>query len=104
MLSVSYNVGDWTLFGRWSYSPEVTSSNGFASAFGGAVSPESSYVDASLRWNVTDNFTLTANVDNVFDEYPPQTPDGVFGGQGNTDPQFYRVVGRSFAVSGRFRF
>lgn len=104
VLSVTYTVGDWTLFGRWTYAPELVSGNGFASAFGGAVSPASSYVDLSARWNVTDAFTLTLNVDNVADEQPPQTPDGVFGGQGNTDPQYYRVLGRSFAISGRYRF
>jgi outer membrane receptor protein involved in Fe transport len=67
------------------------------------VYPEASYVDVSARWNVTDNFTLTANIDNVFDDYPPQTADGLFG-QANTDVQVYRVLGRTFAVSGRYRF
>jgi outer membrane receptor protein involved in Fe transport len=104
VLSVTYNVGDWTFFGRWSYVPEVVSGNGFGGFFGGSVSPAASYVDMSARWNVTDNFTLTANIDNVSDEQPPQTPDGTFGGQGNTDPQIYRVLGRTFALSGRYRF
>jgi len=39
----------------------------------------------------------------VFDEYPPQTFGGLFS-QANTDPQVYRVLGRSFTVSGRYRF
>jgi outer membrane receptor protein involved in Fe transport len=104
VFTANYSVGDWTFFGRWTYQPEVTSSNGFASGFGGAISPSSSYVDLSTRWNVTDSFTLTLNIDNVADEYPTQTPDGVFGGQGNIDPQIYRVLGRSFAISGRYRF
>ena len=47
--------------------------------------------------------TLTVNVDNVMDEYPPQTAEGFFS-QANTDPQLYRVLGRSFAISGRYRF
>jgi len=99
VLSVSYNVGDWTLFGRWSYVPETNSGT-----FGGnTTSPEASYFDLSARWNITDNFTVTANVDNVMDEYPPQTADGFFS-QANTDPQTYRVLGRSFAISGRYRF
>jgi outer membrane receptor protein involved in Fe transport len=97
VLSVTYNVGDWTLFGRWSYVPTM---------IGGTVgeeTPEASYFDASARWAVTDNFTLTANVDNLFDEYPPQTIDGYFS-QANTDPQVYRVLGRTLSVSGRYRF
>ncbi|WP_395646083.1 TonB-dependent receptor domain-containing protein [Terricaulis sp.] len=100
VLSVTYNVGDWTLFSRWSYTPETTSGNGI----GGVINPSASYVDASARWNVTDNFTVTGVIDNLFDETPPQTADGVLGGQGNTDPQMYRVLGRSFSVSARFRF
>ena len=67
------------------------------------VTPEASYIDASVRWNVTDNFTLTANVDNLLDDYPPQTLSGLFS-QANTDPQVYRVTGRTLAVSGRYRF
>jgi iron complex outermembrane receptor protein len=57
----------------------------------------------SARWNVTDNFTLTANIDNITDEYPPQTLDGSVA-QANTDVQIYRVLGRTFAISGRYRF
>jgi len=100
VLSISYNVGDWTFFGRWSYVPPLDETAVF-----GVVSetPEASYVDVSTRWNVTDNFSLTAVVDNVFDEYPPQTFGGLFS-QANTDPQVYRVLGRSFTVSGRYRF
>jgi outer membrane receptor protein involved in Fe transport len=97
VLSATYSIGDWTLFGRWSYVPSLT---------GGTVgeeTPEASYVDASVRWNVTDSFMLTVNIDNVFDEYPPQTIDGFFS-QANTDPQVYRVLGRTFAISGRYRF
>jgi outer membrane receptor protein involved in Fe transport len=110
VLSLSYSVGDWTLFGRWTYVPEVVSGpvNGFgvigdAFAADPTVSPESSYVDISARWNVTDAFTLTANIDNLFDDYPPQTADG-FTSQSNTDPQLYRTLGRSFTLSGRYRF
>jgi iron complex outermembrane recepter protein len=104
VLSASYNVGDWTLFGRWSYTPELDSSF-LGNLFGFDVGqvPEASYVDVSARWNVTDNFTLTAVVENLFDDYPPQTADGIFS-QANTDPQVYRVLGRTFAVSGRYRF
>lgn len=122
VLSLSYNVGDWTLFGRWTYNPENGSSflgcrlgnegtAGFGCGPGDAGigfdigrSPEASYFDVSARWAVTDNFTLTAVVDNLTDEQPPQTPDGTFGGQANTDVQVYRVLGRSFAISGRYRF
>jgi iron complex outermembrane receptor protein len=100
VFSVSYNVGDWTLFGRWSYVPEMDESGVFGTQ---NTTPEASYVDVSARWNVTDNFTLTANIDNLTDDYPPQTMGGLFS-QANTDPQVYRVLGRTFAISGRYRF
>jgi outer membrane receptor protein involved in Fe transport len=103
VFSATYVVGDWTFFGRWTYQPELRSSNGFASAFGGAITPASSYVDVSTRWNVNDNFTLTLNVDNVADEIPPQTTDGTIA-QSNTDIQIFRPLGRSFSISGRYRF
>lgn len=117
VLSLSYAIGDWTLFGRWTYTSEVSSAstNGFgpcllasgASCGPGTalatISPAASYIDVSARWNVTDNFTLTANIDNLMDDYPPQTADG-YTGQANTDPQVYRVFGRTFAISGRYRF
>jgi iron complex outermembrane recepter protein len=103
VLSVTYNVGDWTLFGRWSYVPEMYSNGICANYFACDDTPDASYVDVAARWNVTDNFTLTANIDNIFDDYPPQTAEGTFS-QANTDPQVYRVLGRMFSVSGRYRF
>jgi len=109
VLSVSYNVGDWTVFGRWFHTPEVVSSNGFGSNTDGlpstpTLSPAADYFDLSMRWAVTDNFTITGVVSNLFDEYPPQTADG-FAGQGNVDVALYpRALGREFAISGRYRF
>jgi len=115
VLSVSYNIGDWTFFGRWFHQPELRSANGFGDfnpgvpggvdfAQPGNLSPSSDYFDVSVRWAVTDNFTITGVIDNVFDEYPPQTADG-FAGQGNVDVAAYpRPLGRQFAISGRYRF
>jgi outer membrane receptor for ferrienterochelin and colicin len=69
----------------------------------GQKDPAASYIDASVRWNVTDNFTLTGVVNNLEDKQPPQTVTGTFL-QANTDPETYRVLGRSFFISGRYRF
>src|SRR5262249_54006964 len=99
VLSLTYNVGDWTAFARWSYVPEVEDTI-FRN---GQKDPAASYVDASLRWNVTDAFTLTGVVNNVLDKSPPQTVTGTFL-QANTDPETYRVLGRSFFITGRYRF
>jgi len=98
VMSVYYTLGDWMLFGRWSYVPELVSGS-----FGNTV-PEASYIDVSARWNVSDSFQVTAFVGNLFDEEAPQTSEGAFGGQGNTDPQVYRVLGRTFSISAKLRF
>ncbi|NEX91478.1 TonB-dependent receptor [Caulobacter sp. 17J65-9] len=95
--SAYYMIGDWTLFGRWSYVPTMTS------ASFGNEQPEASYIDMSARWDMTDNFQVTAFVGNVFDEKAPQTTEGLFS-QANTDPQVYRVLGRTFSISGKVRF
>jgi len=104
VFSLTYTLGDWTLFGRWTYTPEMFSNGTCAAYFSCEDAPAASYVDLSARWNVTDNFTVTGVVSNIFDDYPPQTAEGVLGGQANTDPQTYRVLGRAFSVSGRLRF
>jgi outer membrane receptor protein involved in Fe transport len=109
VLSVYYTLGDWTLFGRWSYVPEIcdpTFAVGPETCGGGALGqndPAASYVDVSARWNITDNFQITGFIGNLFDEGPPQTPAGLFS-QANTDPQVYRVLGRTFSVSAKIRF
>jgi outer membrane receptor protein involved in Fe transport len=95
--SAYYMIGDWTLFGRWSYVPTMTS------ASFGNEQPEASYIDMSARWDMTDNFQVTAFVGNVFDEKAPQTTEGLFS-QANTDPQVYRVLGRTFSITGKVRF
>ncbi|MFZ2031233.1 MAG: TonB-dependent receptor [Vitreimonas sp.] len=101
--SATYTLGDWTFLGRWSYVPALEDE--FAGIFGVVQDvPAASYIDLSARWNVTDNFSITGVVNNVLDDAPPQTVAGTLGGQGNTDPAEYRVLGRSFAVSGRLRF
>ena len=110
-LSIYYTLGDWTAFARWSYVPEICdptfASGSTASACGandfGQYDPAASYIDVSARWNVTDNFQVTGYIGNLFDEGPPQTPAGLFS-QANTDPQVYRVLGRTFSISAKVRF
>jgi len=65
------------------------------------------YFDLSTRFSVTDNFTLTMTVQNLFDLEPP-TVGGTVGSTtyngGNTYPSTYDALGRRFAVSGRVTF
>ena len=59
--------------------------------------------DVAARWNMTDTVTVSAFVGNILDEGAPQTLNGIFS-QANTDPQVYRVLGRTFSLNARMRF
>lgn len=102
VFSAFYDIADWTLMGRWSYTPGMIDD-----PFGihpDQRTPEASYVDVSARWNLTDNLAMTAFVGNLFDEDTPQTMSGAIFGQGNTDTQVYRLLGRTFSFNVRARF
>ncbi len=102
VLTAFYDINDWTFMTRWSYLPELADDPGFGFTIT-PYQPAASYVDMSARWNVTDNVALSAFVGNVLDEKAPQTLNGIFS-QGNTDPQVYRVLGRTFSLNARVRF
>jgi outer membrane receptor protein involved in Fe transport len=65
------------------------------------------YFDLSARFEVTDNFSLTASVFNLLDKDAP-----LLGGQagttsansGNTFPSTYDVLGRRYSVTARLQF
>lgn len=102
VLTAFYDINDWTFMTRWSYLPELNDDPGFAFA-NTFMAPSASYIDMSARWNVTDSVALSAFIGNVLDESPPQTLNGVFS-QGNTDPQVYRLLGRTYSLNARMRF
>lgn len=91
------------MFARWSYVPELCdpkfandqTAKGCSAGDFGQFDPAASYFDASVRWNVTDNFQVVGVINNIFDSTAPQTPSGLFV-QANTDPQLYLpgVLGR----------
>jgi len=99
--TAQYEIGDYLFQVRHSYVPELIDSN-----FGNTLqkTPEFSNFDISARWNVTDALQLTAVINNVTNEFPPQLASG--GDQGNTDAALYApwVVGRTYSVSARLRF
>ena len=61
------------------------------------------YIDLSGSWKVRTNLTLRGGVNNVFDLNPPRgdsVNNGAFGGgNGNTFPQIYDVLGRNVYMS-----
>ncbi len=65
------------------------------------------WFDLSLRFNVNDNLTLTAAVQNLFDKDPPVVGSSIGStsyNSGNTYPSTYDALGRRFAVSARVKF
>lgn len=65
------------------------------------------YFDLTLRFNVNDNVTLTAAVQNLFDKDPPLVGSSIGTttyNSGNTFPSTYDALGRRFAVSARLKF
>ncbi|HEY9091827.1 TonB-dependent receptor plug domain-containing protein [Parasphingorhabdus sp.] len=53
------------------------------------------YVDLGLRFKVTDRFTLSGNVNNLFDKNPPLSPQG--------NPH-YDVIGTYFSIGAKAKF
>ncbi|MBC7986154.1 MAG: TonB-dependent receptor [Sphingomonadaceae bacterium] len=64
------------------------------------------WFDVSGSYDFTDNFSLTAGVNNVFDTNPPTIGGAFLGtaGNGNTFPGQYDPVGRYVFVRGAFEF
>ncbi len=60
------------------------------------------YFDLSGSWDMSDNFSLTAGVDNVLDTDPPILGDNQE--QANTFPATYDVFGRTYFLKGTARF
>ncbi|MCJ9428471.1 TonB-dependent receptor domain-containing protein [Kordiimonas marina] len=65
------------------------------------------YFDLSVRYNVTENVSVTANVLNVFNRRPPIV--GFYTGttafnSGNTFPSTYDAIGRRFGLNAKVTF
>ena len=106
VLSVSYDISDFTFFARWTYIPELEDIAFGSNYIDGSptYTPSANYLDFTTRYNVSDNLQLTAFIGNVFDKTTPQIASGVPYGQANTDTQVYRTFGRTFNVSLKARF
>jgi iron complex outermembrane recepter protein len=60
------------------------------------VLEEQNYLDLAAVWQVMDNVTLRAGVNNVLDNDPPLSTSVGTVGNGNTYPQLYDSLGRYF--------
>ena len=61
-----------------------------------------SYLDAAVSYSLTENYSFTFGIDNVFDTEPPIIGDNQE--QANTYPATYDVFGRTFFVRARAQF
>jgi outer membrane receptor protein involved in Fe transport len=84
---------------------------GFGYKEGAAVDfgkiPAYDWFDLTLRFNVNDNLTFTAAVQNLLDKDPPVVGSSIGStafNSGNTYPSTYDALGRRFAVSARVKF
>ncbi|MDT7933391.1 MAG: TonB-dependent receptor [Sphingomonadaceae bacterium] len=69
--------------------------------------PAYDYFDVTLRFNVTENASLSFTVQNLTDEQPPlvgNTIGSTTYNSGNTYPSTYDALGRRFTVQARVRF
>lgn len=96
MTSANYRFGDFRVGARWQHIGEMVNYNNKADEI-----PAIGYFDLIGAWNITDNVTIRANINNVLDEQPPIYSPSV---QANTDPSTYDVLGRRFTVGATLRF
>jgi outer membrane receptor protein involved in Fe transport len=59
------------------------------------------YLDASVNWDLTENFGLRLGIENLTDEDPELYSPEVDSG---TDPSVYDVIGRRYFLQGNFKF
>ena len=97
-VSWSHSQNKWTTLLRANYYGDWTStSNGYDV-------DATILVDAQIAYQVTDNLELVAGVENLFDEYPDETPNP--GGLGQLYPEDspFGFNGGTWYVQGRYSF
>jgi outer membrane receptor protein involved in Fe transport len=67
-------------------------------SFGTEIVPAYSLWSIGTRYDLNDSISLSASVDNIFDEQPPVFTDAQIFGQFNTDGSTYDQLGRAFRI------
>ncbi len=65
------------------------------------------YFDLTARFNVSENLTFTATVQNLLDQKPPIVGNSIGSttyNSGNTFPSTYDALGRRYAISAKLKF
>jgi len=102
-LRVGYDVGPVRLAYTGTYIGEMDNQGNIPEFEDGGYTTVDAYWyhDVSARWNVNDNVEIFGGVRNLGDKKPPvfdNAPDG------NTDPNTYDILGRSYFVGAKLRF
>ena len=96
--------GALSITGTWRHFSEVTQFGTDGSGRNGKLKAQN-YLDLSARYNVLENTTVRAGVNNVLDRDPPlSSVVGTAPGNGNTYPQVYDALGRYFFVGASVDF
>lgn len=89
LTSVNWRMGDFSLGARWRNIGEMN-------IFGAAIEvPSTDYFDLNGSWNITEEVSLRATVNNIADQEPRTFVPGI---QANTDPSTYDVLGRRYTI------
>lgn len=100
--TLNYSWGPAQASVRWRYVDKMIDQSCIGKATCTAVSPPAvSYFDVSGSWKITDNYEISAGVNNVADKQPPFFTSFI---QANTDPSTYDVLGRRYYVGLKARF
>ncbi|MBH1992240.1 MAG: TonB-dependent receptor [Sphingomonadaceae bacterium] len=102
----TYMNGPFTFSTAWRYLGSVRDDNEDVDFFYEKFKSQN-YIDFAVAFEASDNFTLTAGMNNAFDKKPPLAASSQQGGNGeqsNTYPNVYDVMGRSMFVTGKLRF
>ncbi|WP_137167701.1 TonB-dependent receptor domain-containing protein [Salinimonas lutimaris] len=94
-LTVKYGMDDFTVQMLWRYVGEVEDDDAGTDYAVETISAHS-YFDLMGTYYVSDNYKVTAGVDNLFDKQPPIMGDNAQ--QANTYPATYDVFGRTYYV------
>jgi outer membrane receptor protein involved in Fe transport len=101
-LGVTYTSGPITINNQLRYIDDLELSPLSTPQQSGTVAAET-YWDLSLRAKVLENLELFGGVNNVLDNQPPILAFTA-GGDTNTNPQLYDVLGRQFFVGASVKF
>lgn len=96
--SFTYSQDDFSALLRWSWTDEMRQAS-----FGTDPVPAYDLWSLGARYDLNESLSVSANIDNLFDEQPPVFVDAQVFGQFNTDGSTYDQLGRSFRIGLTYR-